>query len=55
VCQLMQHCWSDVKEDRPTFVEVMLQLEAVIQPVAENDNVSGDGKTTDLTTPLLQM
>jgi len=55
VCQLMQHCWSDEKEDRPTFVEVMLQLEAVIQPVAEDCNMSGDGKITDLTTPQLQI
>jgi hypothetical protein len=55
VCQLMQQCWSGEKEDRPTFVQVMLQLEAVVKPAAEDDEIQGDGKDTDLTTPLLRL
>jgi Leucine-rich repeat (LRR) protein len=54
VCQLMRHCWSDEKESRPTFVEVMLQLEAVIQPEAKEEMMRGDGNDMGLTTPLLQ-
>jgi Leucine-rich repeat (LRR) protein len=55
VCQLMQHCWRGEKEDRPTFVEVMLQLEEVVQPEATDDAMRGDGKDMGLATPLLQM
>jgi Leucine-rich repeat (LRR) protein len=55
VCQLMQHCWRGEKEERPTFLEVMVQLEEVVQPEAKDDAMRGDGKDMGLATPLLQM
>jgi hypothetical protein len=55
VCQLMQHCWSDEKEDRPTFVQIMWQLQAVVKSPTEDDEVLGDGKSTDITIPSLRL